>query len=84
MQAIGKIVKKFERLAHHRFARYTENIAVVSESVTKDLNVRISCLSQLNSHEQQAVDDNFSNKIFFNDEVPFTIGGYVNKQNFRI
>ena len=31
--------------------------------------------------EQQAVDGNFSNKIFFSDEARFTLGGYVNKQN---
>ena len=31
--------------------------------------------------EQQAVDGNFSNKIFFSDETHFTLGGYVNKQN---
>ena len=34
--------------------------------------------------EQQAVDGNFSNKIFFSDEAHFTLGGYVNKQNCRI
>ena len=33
--------------------------------------------------EQQSVDGNFSNKIFFNDGVHFTLGGYVNKQNCR-
>ena len=32
--------------------------------------------------EQQAVDGNFSNKIFFTDEAH--LGGYVNKQNYRI
>ena len=31
-----------------------------------------------------SVDGNFSNKIFFSDEIDFTIGGYVNKQNCRI
>ena len=30
--------------------------------------------------EQQAVDANFSNKVFFNDEKHFTLGGYVNPQ----
>ena len=30
------------------------------------------------------MDDNFSNKIFFSDEVHFELGGYVNKHNFRI
>ena len=34
--------------------------------------------------EQQAVDGNFSNKIFFSDEAHFPLGGYVNKQNCRI
>ena len=34
--------------------------------------------------EQQAVDSNFSNKIFFSDKAYFTLGGYVNKQNCRI
>ena len=34
--------------------------------------------------EQQPVDDNFSNKIFFSDETHFTLGGYVNKQNCLI
>jgi len=34
--------------------------------------------------EQQAVDDDFSNKIFFSDEVHFSLGRYVNKQNCRI
>ena len=49
-QAIGKIVKKFketgaftniERPVHHRFARPTENIVIVSESVGEDRNVSI-------------------------------------------
>ena len=31
--------------------------------------------------EQEAVDGNFSNKIFFSDDAHFTIDGYVNKQN---
>jgi len=34
--------------------------------------------------EQQAVDGDFSNKIFFSDEAHFSLGGYVNKQNCRI
>ena len=34
--------------------------------------------------EQQTVDSNFSNNIFFNDEAYFTFGGYNNKQNCRI
>ena len=29
-------------------------------------------------------DSNFSNKIFFSDESHFTLGFYVNKQNYRI
>ena len=52
MQAIGKIVKKFEetglatnieRPVHHRFARSAENIALVSESVAVGPNVSIPC-----------------------------------------
>ena len=47
-QAIGKIVKKFEdigvvtnieRHGHHRYARSTENIDIVSESVVQNPNV---------------------------------------------
>ena len=34
--------------------------------------------------EQQAVDSNFSNKIFFSGDAHFTLGGYVNKQNYPI
>ena len=34
--------------------------------------------------EQQVLGDNFSNKIFYSDEGPFTLDGYVNKQNRRI
>ena len=34
--------------------------------------------------EQQVVDGNFSNKIFFTDEAHFTVVGYVNKQNCNI
>ena len=34
--------------------------------------------------EQQAVNRNFSNKIFFSDEAHFALGGYVNEQNCRI
>ena len=34
--------------------------------------------------QQQAVDGNISNKIFFSDEANFTLGGYVNKQNCYI
>ena len=34
--------------------------------------------------EYQAVDGNFSNKIFFSDEAHFALVGYVNKQNCRI
>ena len=30
------------------------------------------------------MEDNFSNKMFFSDEVDFKLGGYVNKQNSRI
>ena len=30
--------------------------------------------------EQQAVDGNFSNKIFFSDEAHFTLGKYVNNK----
>ena len=33
--------------------------------------------------EQQAVDGNFSNKIFFSVESHFTLGGCINKQNCR-
>ena len=49
-QTIGKIVKKFketavvtniERPMHHCFARSTENIAVVSETVAEHTNVSI-------------------------------------------
>ena len=55
MQAIGKIVKKFEetgavrnivRPVHHRFARSAENIAAVSESVGEVPNVSIPCHTQ--------------------------------------
>ena len=55
MQAIGKIVKKFEetcvitnieRPVHHRFASSAENIAIASESVAEDPNVSISHRSQ--------------------------------------
>ena len=55
MQAIGKIDKKFEetgvfkiteRPVHHRFARSSENIAIVSESVVADPNVSIPHRSQ--------------------------------------
>ena len=31
--------------------------------------------------DQQAVNGNYSNKIFFSDEAHFTLSGYVNKQN---
>ena len=34
--------------------------------------------------EQQAVDGNFSNKIFFSHEAHFTLGAYFKKQNCRI
>ena len=34
--------------------------------------------------EQQGVDGNFSNTIFFSDEALFPLDGYVNKQNCRI
>ena len=34
--------------------------------------------------KQQAVDGNFSNKIFFSYEAHFTLSGYVNKQNCPI
>ena len=34
--------------------------------------------------EQQAVDGNFSNKIFFSDEAHFTLDGCVNKQMCRV
>ena len=49
-QAIEKIVKQFEetgvvtnieRPVHHRFARSSENISIVSESITEDPNVSI-------------------------------------------
>ena len=33
---------------------------------------------------QQAVDGNFSNRIFFSDEAHFTLDGYVNEQTCRI
>ena len=54
-QAIGKILKKFEktgdvtnieRSVHHCFVRSAENIAVVSESVAQDPNVSIPSRSQ--------------------------------------
>ena len=54
-QTINKIVKKFKetgvvpnigRLAHHRFARSAENIAIVSENVAEDPNVLIPRRSQ--------------------------------------
>ena len=54
-RAIGKIVKKFEetgvvtniaRPVHYGFARSAENIAAVSESITKDPNVSIPRRSQ--------------------------------------
>ena len=54
-QAIGKIVKKFEdtrvvtnieRPVHHRYARFAENIAIVSESVAEGPNVSICRCSQ--------------------------------------
>ena len=34
--------------------------------------------------DQQAVDGDFSNKIFFSDEAHFSHGGYIKKQNCRI
>lgn len=34
--------------------------------------------------EQQALNEDFSNNIFFSDEAHFSLGGYVNKQNCRI
>ena len=34
--------------------------------------------------KQQAVDENFLNKIFFSDKAHFIFGEYVNKQNCRI
>ena len=34
--------------------------------------------------QEQAVDSNFSNKIFYSDESHFTLVGYANKQNCRI
>ena len=34
--------------------------------------------------EQQAVDGNFMKKIFFGDEAYITLGGYKNKQNYRV
>ena len=52
---IGKIVKKFEetevvtnieRPVDHRFARSTENIAIVSESIDENPNVSIPHRSQ--------------------------------------
>ena len=55
MQAIEKIVQKFEetrvvtnieRPVHHRFARSTGNIAIVSGSVAEDPNVSIPRRSQ--------------------------------------
>ena len=55
MQAIGKIVKKFEetgvvthieRPVHYRFARSAENIAIGSENVAEDTNVSIPRRSQ--------------------------------------
>ena len=54
-QAIGKIAKKFEetgvvtrieRPVHHHFARFAENITMVSESVAEDPNVSIPRRSQ--------------------------------------
>ena len=54
-QVIGKIGKKLEetgvvtnieRPVHHRFARSTENIPIVNESVTEDQNVSIPRRSQ--------------------------------------
>ena len=54
-QAIGKIVKKFEEIGvvtniempvYHRFARSSENIAIVSANVGEDPNVSISRRSQ--------------------------------------
>ena len=55
MQAIGKIVKKFEATGlvtnikwpvHHRFVRSSENIAGVGESVAEDPYVSFPCRSQ--------------------------------------
>ena len=34
--------------------------------------------------KQQAVEDNFSNKIFFSDEAHITLGEHINKQNCRV
>ena len=54
-QGIVKILKKFkktgvvtniERLVHHHFAHYAENIVIVSASVDEDPNVPILRLSQ--------------------------------------
>ena len=50
MQASSKIVKKFEEIGvvtnikwpiYYRFARYAENIAIVSESFAEDPNMWI-------------------------------------------
>ena len=38
--------KNIERSVHHRFARSAENITIVSESETKNLNVLIPCRPQ--------------------------------------
>ena len=72
----------------YRFARSAENIAIVSESV-KVQQLKPASHSRHRGYvewelEQQAVDGNFSNKIFFRDEAHFTLDGYVNKQNCRI
>jgi len=34
--------------------------------------------------EQRLVEDDFYRKIIFSDEAHFHLGGYVNKQNYRI
>ena len=36
------------------------------------------------SSNRPMADGNFSNKIFFSDEIHFILAGYVNKQNCRI
>ena len=87
------MVTNIERYVHQRFARSAEKIAIVIESVVDDPNVSIPRRSQelglsfgtlWHILHLQAVDGNFSNKVFFNDEAHFTLGGYVYKQNYRI
>ena len=87
-------VTRIKGPVHHRFTRSAKKIAIVSDQelrISLDLRLHLhpykvqhTLQLKLSDHSQRRRYNFFLNKIFFGDELLFTLSGYVSKQNSHI